>query len=330
MESLSSFIVSDAPRHTQIRNIVSRAFTPKNIVKIAKDIEGIVREVIDRVASLGEGDLCELITKEIPGRIFANFMGLTDPDQIRYIMNASEQYVSWDDPEYAHIGSPLQVITDATTKMATVAIELAEVRRQHLGDDMLTWVAQAQYEHQKLTMEELGVFFAFLAAAANDTTRHATAHIFRLLDGHPEQHEYIFADFENRADDAVDELLRIEPPLMHFRRTATRNYELAGQEIKAGDKVVMWYVSSNRDPEAFTNPDTFDVTRTARQNPHQTFGGGGPHHCLGSPLARKTLKSEMREIYGRMKDLRVGEPEIMLSNFINGIKRLPATWTPEK
>ncbi|HEV7790103.1 MAG TPA: cytochrome P450, partial [Pseudonocardia sp.] len=175
-----------------------------------------------------------------------------------------------------------------------------------------------------------GVFFALLAGAANDTTRHSMAHVLALFDQHPDQLAYVFEDFDNRADDAINECLRMEPPLMHFRRTALSDYELGGETIKAGDKVVLWYTAGNRDPEVFENPDTFDVTRSARNNPHQAFGGGGPHYCLGSHLGKQMLKAEMWEIYTRMKDLKVGERTIMLSNFMNGVMKLPGTWTPEK
>ncbi|WP_043602684.1 MULTISPECIES: cytochrome P450 [Protofrankia] len=330
LETMLSFIVTDAPRHTKMRGVVSVAFTPKNIFKMSEDIGGIVHQVIDRVAPLGEGDLCHLITKEVPGRIFATFMGITDPEQIQYVMDAAEQFACWADPEYAHIGSPLQVFADASQKLATLAIELAKERKENPGDDLLSWVAQAQYEGNKLSVEEVGVFFALLAAAANDTTRHSMAHVLSLFQEYPDQLAYVMADFDRRADDAVNECLRLEPPLMHFRRTATRDTEFGGETIKKGDKVVMWYISSNRDPDVFENPDAFDVRRVNKFNPHQAFGGGGPHYCLGHMLAKQMIKTEVREIYTRMKDLRVGERDMLLSNFMNGVKRLPATWVPEK
>jgi cytochrome P450 len=330
LETMLSFIVTDPPRHTEMRNIVSVAFTPRNIAKMTDEIAGIVEKIIDKVAPLGEGDLCELITKEVPGRVFASFMGITDPDQIQYVMDAAEQFACWNDPEYAHIGSPLVVFADASQKLATLALELTKERKENPGDDLLTWVAQAQYEGHKLSTEEVGVFFALLAAGANDTTRHSMAHVLTLFDQHPDQLAYLMEDFEARADDAVNEALRMEPPLMHFRRTALADYELDGVTIKKGDKVVMWYISSNRDAEVFENPDVFDIKRSTKLNPHQAFGGGGPHYCLGHMLGRAVLKAQMREIYSRMKDLKVGERDVLLSNFMNGVKRLPATWIPEE
>jgi len=330
LESMLSFIVSDPPRHTSFRNIISVAFTPKHVRKVEEDTRRTVREVLDHAAPLGEGDLCELIAKEVPGRVFATFFGITDRDQIQYVMDAAEQMGAWSDPEYAHIGSPLQVFADASQKLGMLALDLAKQRQKNPTEDLMSWVSQAQYEGQKMTVEEVGVFFALLAGAANDTTRHSFAHLLSLFQRHPDQLDYVMADFDARADDAINEVLRFEPPLMHFRRTALADYELAGETIKAGDKVVLWYLSGNRDAEVFRDPDTFDVSRGAKENPHQAFGGGGAHYCLGSHLGKQMLKAEMWEVYTRMKDLRVGERDIMLSNFMNGVMKLPGTWTPEK
>ena len=156
------------------------------------------------------------------------------------------------------------------------------------------------------------------------------AHVVTLFQRNPDQLAYLMEDFEGRAEDAVNEALRMEPPLMHFRRTALSDYELDGVTIKEGDKVVMWYLSGNRDEEVFERPNVFDVSRAVKHNPHQAFGGGGPHYCLGHVLGRAVLKSQMRQIYTRMQNLQAGEPEQLLSNFMNGVKRLPATWTPER
>ncbi|HEX4247644.1 MAG TPA: cytochrome P450 [Pseudonocardia sp.] len=330
LESMLSFIVSDPPRHTTFRNIISVAFTPKHIRKVEEDTRRTVKEIIDHAAPLGHGDLCTLIAKEVPGRVFATFFGITDRDQIQYVMDAAEQMGAWSDPEYAHIGSPLQVFADASQKLGVLALDLAKQRQTNPTDDLMSWVSQAQYEGSKMTVEEVGVFFALLAGAANDTTRHSAAHMMALFGEHPDQLAYVMEDFDNRADDAINEVLRVEPPLMHFRRTALADYELGGETIKAGDKVVLWYLSGNRDADVFRNPDTFDVRRTAKENPHQAFGGGGAHYCLGSHLGKQMLKAEMWEIYTRMKDLQVGDRDIMLSNFMNGVMKLPGTWTPER
>lgn len=330
LEAMLSFIVTDPPRHTELRNIVTVAFTPRNIRKMTDRIAGIVKGIVDDVAWRGEGDLCELITKEVPGQVFCSMLGITDREQIQYTMDAAEQFACWNDPEYAHIGSPLMVFADASMKLATLANELVPERMKNPGDDLLSWVAEAQYEGKKLNQDEVGVFFALLAAGANDTTRHAMASALDLFQHHPDQLAYLMEDFDGRVDNAVNEVLRLEPPLMHFRRTATRDYQLDDVTFKEGDKVVMWYIASNRDEDVFANPQKMDISRDDKHNPHQSFGAGGPHYCLGHILGREVLKAQMREIYHRMPNLEVGEPDLLLSNFMNGTKRLPATWTAEK
>jgi cytochrome P450 len=324
LENMLSFIVSDPPRHTNFRNIISMAFTPRNIKKVEERNSAIVKAIIDNAAPLGEGDICEL-----PGRIFASYFGFTDEDEIKHVMDLAEQMGAWSDPEFAHIGSPLEVFADATTRLGEIALRHARDRQTNPGDDLLSWVAQAQYEGAKMTVEEVGVFFALLAGAGNDTTRHSAAHMIWLLTHHPEQMAYLMEDYGARVDDAINECLRIEPPLMHFRRTATQDYELGGKTIKADDKVVLWYISGCRDADVFDDPDTLNIRRKSKENPHQAFGGGGPHYCLGNMLAKQMLKSELWEILTRMKDLQVGDRTIMLSNFMNGAMKMPGTWTPE-
>ncbi len=169
-----------------------------------------------------------------------------------------------------------------------------------------------------------------LAVAANDTTRHASAHaIYALSKYPPEQRDLLVADVPpGRIGTAVEEVLRWASPLLHMRRTATQDFVIGDKEIKAGDKVVLWYISGNRDEDVFDEPFTFDILRNP--NPHIAFGGGGPHFCLGAALARTMLKSLLTEVYTRIPDISAPEPGFLVANFINGIKSLPATWTPER
>jgi cytochrome P450 len=328
LETILSFIVMDAPRHTALRGIVSSTFTPRNMRQMEAGIRATVREIVADAASLGKGDLCALITKEIPGRVFAQFMGIEDAEQRQLVMDAAEQLGSWADPEYAHLGTPLEVFVDAATKLQTTALEMAARRRENPGDDLLSWIINADYEGERMDDAELGAFFCLLAGAANDTTRHSTAHSLITLEKHPEQRELLYESFDERVDLAINELLRWKPPLTHFRRVANQDIELGGKTIKAGDKVVMWYVSGSRDEEVFGDPFTFRIDRNP--NPHQAFGGGGIHLCLGSALAKQMIKSSLREVHDQLLDLELGEPEYMLSNFMQGVMKLPATWRPKE
>jgi cytochrome P450 len=321
LETILSFIVMDQPRHTALRGIVNKTFTPRNVRKMDDQIRAVVKQVVDEVAPTGEGDLCQLITKEVPGRVFAGFFGVDDPAQRQGIMDAAEQLGSWADPEYSHVGTPLEVFQDAAVRLQTTCGEMAAERQAHPSDDLLTWVLNAEYEGETMTDAEIGAFFCLLAGAANDTTRHAMAHVLITFQQQPDARRWLFDDFEARIDTSINELLRWQPPLFHFRRVANEDVEIRGQQIKAGDKLVMWYVSGNRDEDVFEDPFTLKLDRNP--NPHQAFGGGGIHQCLGSALGKEMLKSEMWEIYQRMPDLEVGEPEYIPGSFIHGVKRLP-------
>lgn len=327
LETILSFLVMDQPRHTALRGIVGSTFTPRNVRRMEAEIRRTVREIVEEVAPSGNGDLCALITKEIPGRIFAGFMGIEDLRMRQDVMDAAEQLGSWADPEYAHIGSPLEVFVDASNRLQAYAIAMAEQRRGRPGDDMLSWILNADYEGERMDDAELGAFFCLLAGAANDTTRHSAAHSLITLEQHPDQRDLLFESFDERIDLAINELLRWKPPLTHFRRVANRDVEIRGTTIKAGDKVVMWYVSGSRDEEVFGDPFTFRIDRNP--NPHQAFGGGGIHLCLGSALAKQMLKSTLAEVHEQLLDLELGEPDYLLSNFMQGVMRLPARWRPK-
>ncbi|MFC7109876.1 cytochrome P450 [Nonomuraea rubra] len=161
--------------------------------------------------------------------------------------------------------------------------------------------------------------------AGNETTRTALAHGLKLLTDHPGQRELLLSDFDGRIGGAVEEIVRHSTPVIFMRRNVTRDHELNGHLFRAGDRVTLWYASANRDESVFTDPDAFDITRSP--NPHVGFGGPGPHFCLGANLARREITVMFRELFGRLPDIRAGEPDRLLSSFINGYKRLPCTFT---
>jgi cytochrome P450 len=325
LETILSFIVMDDPRHRALRNITQAAFSPRNIRRMQEQNQEMAARIVSEVAPLGEGDIAELIFKQLPGRLFAEcFVGIHD-DRRDVLIEAAEQLGSWADPRYAHIGPPLAVFQDAAQTIMAIAFEMATAAREQPDDNLMTWIVQAESEGQRMTEPELGAFFTLLVGAANDTSRHAMAHAVINLQAHPDQRALLFEDYERRIDTAIDELMRWSPPLMHFRRTALQDYELDGHPIKQGDKVVMWYCSANRDERAVADPQRFDITRTP--NRHLTFGHG-PHFCMGSALGRQMVKSSLRELNAQMPDLTVDEPTMLLSNFMNGVLSLPASWSP--
>lgn len=325
-EGSLSFIVSDAPRHTQLRGIVQKAFSARNVRKLEEESSRVASALVEEMAPLGGGDVCDLLSRQLPGRIFANFFGVPPGDLRDEVMHCAEMMAAWSDPEELGDKEPIELFGDAAFRLNEIALELTEARRGKPRDDLLTWVIEAEFEGQRLEDWEIGSFFSLLAAAANDTTRHSVTHALLAFEQNPDQKALLLEDLHGRVDSTVEEVLRWATPLMHMRRTTTQDTEIAGQQVRGGEKVVLWYCSGNRDERVFEDPYSFRILR--EPNKHLGFGGGGPHFCLGSNLAKQTLRAALLEVYARMPDITVGEPEFLVANFVHGIKRLPATWTP--
>ena len=202
-------------------------------------------------------------------------------------------------------------------------------RRRNPGDDLLSNLVQAEVDGERLTDEEIMSFFGLLTIAGNDTTRQSTSHAMKALTDFPDQRAWLMEDLDGRLKGAVEEMVRWATPIMTFRRTASRDCELNGQQITQGDKVVMFYASANWDTEVFDAPERFDLSRNP--NPHVSFGGGGIHHCLGNQLARQQLAAIYRELLTRLPDIEVsGEPSYTVSTFFHGVNHLPVRFTPER
>lgn len=321
-----SFIVQDAPEHTYLRGIVSNAFSPRHMKTLEDWTRDLVIELIEGIRPNGKADICEEFTKQLPGRIFCSFFNITDPQQVHDAIEGAEQIVSWNDPDYTKDTEPIMVFAGAAELLQDVAFALAEERRKNPGEDLMSWIVDAEWEGRKLEDWEIGGFFVLMAGAANDTTRHAMAHGMLALEQFPEQKALFLSDVDKYLDGTVEEILRWSSVILHMRRQVMEDYEIGGKTLKAGDKLALFYCSGNQDEDIFENPMEFDITRSP--NRHMTFGGGGPHFCLGSVLGKQMLKHGIREVYTRMPDLKVGEPEYLASSFMHGIKHLPATWTP--
>jgi cytochrome P450 len=223
-------------------------------------------------------------------------------------------------------GSPLELLGAALWTLTEFANEQAQHRERHPTDDLMTALVQAEVDGEKLTHAEIAAFLVLLSVAGNDTTRHTTSHAMRALTLNPDQRELLLEDVDGRLPDAVEEFVRWASPVMTFRRTTTREVELHGEKLPAGEKIVLFYHSGNRDDQAFDSPWTFDITRSP--NRHLGFGGGGPHYCLGASLARTQLTATFSELMRVMPDIQAGEPQLLRSAFIHGIKRMPCEFTP--
>ena len=206
--------------------------------------------------------------------------------------------------------------------------QTAEVRRGGDGEDLTTTLVNAEVDGERLSPEELASFFVLLCVAGNETTRNAITWGLDFLTHNPDQRDRWLADIDGVTPTAVDEIVRMASPVIHFRRTVTTDgVRLGDRELRAGDKVVLWYNSANRDEDVFDDPDGFDVTRDP--NPHLGFGGPGPHFCMGAHLARREVSVLFRHLLQRLPDIyATAEPDRLRSSFVNGVKHLQCAYTP--
>jgi methyl-branched lipid omega-hydroxylase len=322
-EYFGSMINMDDPRHAKIRRIVSRAFSPRMIQRFEAQVQSVAEQVVEEIIEKGSGDFVPDVAARLPLKIICDMMGIpgrsykTVFDNSNIILGGADPEFVSDDPEQV----ALQLLQAGQT-LKDLVEELGRHRRENPSDDLVSALVNANIDGESLTDQELGSFFILLVVAGNETTRNAIAHGLKLFTVNPDQRELLLADFEARLPGAVEEIVRYASPVIWMRRTATRDTELNGQEFKAGDKLLLYYWSGNRDEAAFTDPDVFDITRDP--NPHVGFGGPGPHFCLGAHLARREIGVMFRELFRRVPDIRsTAPPDRLLSNFINGIKHLP-------
>jgi cytochrome P450 len=270
----------------------------------------------------GTADFVHEFAGPLPLEIICSMMGIP-PEDYERIFDWTNTILGASDPEF---GGTYERLMEVSLEIFAYAQALGEDRRAHPTDDITSALMAAEVDGDQLTPQEFGSFFILLAVAGNETTRNAISHGLRALTDHPDQRELWFGDFDAHTRTAVDEIVRWATPVIHFRRTVTADTELGGQSLAAGDKVVLFYASANRDPAAFEQADRFDITRPLQ--PVQVgFGAGGPHFCLGANLARREIAIAFDEIRKRLPTLRtVGEPDYLKSNFINGIKRIPCAW----
>ena len=321
LEAAHSILAMDAPRHVKQRRVIASVFTPRRVRQIEEQIREQARSIVDDLlAGPDRTDFVTAVSARLPMWTISQMIGIPERQRQR-VADAANAMVGWNDPDHIGDGDPMGVLLDALMTLHTTSFELSAARREEPADDLMTALVQAEVEGVALTDEEIAAFFVLLCVAGNDTTRQTSSHAVLALDRNPEQRRLLADDFEGRIDGAIEEFVRWASPVLTFRRTARRDGEIRGQHIAEGERVVLFYLSGNRDAEVFTDPDVFDITRDP--NPQIGFGGGGPHFCLGSHLARMQLRSLFGELLERAPDLSVGEPQWLAGNFINGIKRLP-------
>jgi cytochrome P450 len=315
------FLTMDGPEHATYRALVSAAFTPAAIRSITHRIERDAAAIIDDLPAAGDVDFVEACAARLPMATVSDIIGV--PASLRgEVARAAEYFVSGGAPGETPAGEQFKFRMKQAHYLFQVGADLAGHRRKTPGDDLMTSLVEAEVDGARLTNEDIGQWMLLISVAGNDTTRQTIAHTARSLYGAPEQKAWLTEDFDGRIMQAIDEFVRHATPVMQFARTAAVDTELSGAHIAAGDKVVVFYCSGNRDDRVFGHPEIFDLRRPRVR--HVAFGGGGPHYCLGSGVAGAQLRAIFRQLLTRVPDIEFGQPVPLVSNFINGFVSLPA------
>jgi cytochrome P450 len=320
------FIGMDPPKHDRLKALFQAGFTPKRIAAHEDAIRAITVKVLDRLEGPPARQTCDLVSdiaQPVVARVIGSFMGIEEEDDAIWakLMNST---LGAADPDVNPDGFQGAVEKDVPEIFERCRKLIAE-RQEHPTDDLTSVLVHAEIDGEKLEEHEIVMGFFLLMAAGNDSTKATYCSGMRALMENPDQLQLLIDD-PSLIPSAVEESLRMFPAFAHFRRTATCDTELHGQKIKEGEKVVMWYASSNRDETRHVDADRFDVRRTEE---HQAFGAGGRHFCLGTALARLELKILFEETLQRFPDIAIdGKPAFVESLFINQLKTLPVRLTP--
>ncbi len=329
MAARRTIIDTDPPEHTKLRKIVSGAFSQRAVAVYEHFIAGLTEQVLDGGLARGPFDFVDAVAKEVPIRVLARIMGLPTADLDLFI-DLGDRLIANTDPDITDVVWGRDD-TDAYRRFpfrSPYGKQLWDLGRQVIagrlaepGDDLLSRLVAAEVDGERLTETDLDNFFSILVVAGNETTRIAIAQGVLACCQYPDQWDRLRAD-PGLLETATDEVIRWSCPTHFMRRTATADTELGGAAIRAGDKVVLWYVSGNRDEAEFTRPDAFDIGRSP--NRHLSFGRGGPHLCLGVHLARLEVKVMLAALARRVSRFELaGQPRRIRSNFTNGLKELP-------
>ena len=307
----------DAPHHTHLRKIISRAFTPRAIERLRAELADRARDIAEKAAAEGSGDFVEQVSCELPLQAIAGLMGVPQEER-KKLFDWSNQLVGDQDPEFASNDG-----LTASAELMMYGMQMAADRTKNPGDDLVTKLIQADVEGHKLTDDEFGFFVIILAVAGNETTRNSITQGMMAFSDFPEQWELFKRE---RPGTTADEIVRWATPVTSFQRTALEDTELAGVQIKKGQRVVMFYRSANFDEDVFDDPYAFDILRDP--NPHVGFGGTGAHYCIGTNLARMTIDLMFNAIADAMPDITsLAKPERLRSGWLNGIKHWQVDYT---
>lgn len=330
MRVRKSMLETDGERHRALRKLMQGEFTPRALAGYETFLRGLTASTLDAAFAKGEFDFVADVAADFPIRVLARMLDVPDMD-IPKLIAWGNRMVGNTDPEHADVlvSDPesekyrmLPFRSPAALEVWAYGDELKRQRQGRDGHDLVSTLVNATpLDGKPLSEDDFHAYFLLLVVAGNETTRHTISHTMNNLIDHPDQLRRLQED-PSLIPWAVEEFLRYASPVYHFRRTATRDVEMHGRQIKADDKVVVWFASGNRDEAVFENPYDFDVTR--KPNEHMAFGRGGPHMCLGNSLARMEIRIMFEDLISRIDYMeRTGPVERLRSNFVNGIKRFP-------
>ncbi len=314
-------LMMDPPRHVKFRRLVQRSFTPRYVEGLEPHIRDLAKRIVDGVVEKGECEFVTEVAAELPLQVICEMMGVPEEDR-HEIFEITNRMIGFDDPE---LGEDQAERAMASMGMFAKATKVAALYRENPQENLTSYLLHRDMDGEKLTEIEYAAFFLLLCVAGNETTRTVTTNGMRLLIEQPDQLQRL-TDDPSLIPSAVEEILRYEPAVHHFRRTATQDTEIRGRKIKEGDPVVMWYAAANRDEEIFEDSERFDVGRSP--NEHVSFGIG-EHFCLGANLARLELNAIFDELIPRLRNPEFAGPVRRLrSNFINGVKEMRVRFDP--
>ncbi|MFL6022477.1 MAG: cytochrome P450 [Marmoricola sp.] len=312
-------INQDAPDHTQLRSIISRGFTPRAIGALEDGLETVARRIVADAVAAGSGNFVDQVASQFPLEVIGDMLGIPAEDRQK-IFDWTNQMTGAEDEDLAREDNDPAA---AAAEVLMYSMMLAADRRENPRDDIVTKLVNADLDGRGLTDDEFGFFVIALAVAGNETTRNATTHGMKAFLENPDQWDLWVKE---RPSTMVDEVIRWATPVTSFQRTALEDVELGGVQIKAGQRVGLFYASANHDTDVFTDPGVFDITRD--HNPHLAFGGHGAHYCIGANLAR----TEIKMIFDALADMApnikaTGDVKRLRSGWLNGIKVLPVSYS---
>lgn len=317
-----SMISLDAPRHTRLRRIVARSFTPRMVQKISEQIASTAHQVVNELEQRGPCDFVEHVATPMTMRVICRILGIPE-SRHEDVRLASDLILAAGDPEYSDDRETF--LTSKYEHFHQLTRELVEERVREPAEDLITKLSTANVDGEYLTQEEIGKFFTLLIVAGSETTRNALSHAVSLLTSNPDQRSFVLDDPEQRLSTAIDEVVRHSTPITWMRRNITRDITVFGRSFRAGDRVVMFYNSANRDESVFDAPDEFIASRSP--NPHVGFGAQGPHYCLGVHLAKQQMHTLLGELFTRFPDFHTTAPGVRLrSSFVHGFESLPCAF----